>query len=285
MRRFIAFAAIQLAVYNTCVLADDNSLAIEGAGGGALSLKQWDESHGGWLDVEYESPKAAFRIYGLPGKLGGVSSGTSVSTDLDMVSPDKHFVIVQRTASGLVSNEEGKDVESDQAFCDVVSLDTGCVEYSGGIAQCDGNWDGNRWKMSSGGYLDLSKSAMPPRKLISEISKLSSNQARSNSLRDLMYMGPKSYMACFPPEENISQYNDLGFYFAQGGEHALAMQIYNRLLTVSPERIPLQLNVADSLWALGKQGAAKSYYSAYRDAMQKKGSESKIPQRVSDRAE
>lgn len=83
-------------------------------------------------------------------------------------------------------------------------------------------------------------------------------------------MGVSSYMACYPPEKSISEYNDIGFYFTQGGEHLLAMQIYKRLLTLAPDRVPLKLNVADSLWALGKHNEAKPYYIAYREAMLKK---------------
>ena len=90
-------------------------------------------------------------------------------------------------------------------------------------------------------------------------------------------------MACYPPEKNISEYNDIAFYFAQGGEHLLAMQIYNRLLAVAADRVPLKLNVADSLWVLGKHDEAKPYYAEYRKAMRKKGVESKVPKRVEER--
>ncbi|WKW33139.1 hypothetical protein KIH13_04370 [Pseudomonas viridiflava] len=87
-------------------------------------------------------------------------------------------------------------------------------------------------------------------------------------------------MACYPVDEDIAAYNDLGFYFAEGGEHLWAMQIYEKLLDLAPRRIPLQLNVADSLWALGRHDDAKSHYAIYRDAMLTKAPANRIPDRA-----
>jgi hypothetical protein len=200
-----------------------------------------------------------------------------------MVSPDKKYVIVQRTNAGETVDEQGKNVISEQAYCDVVSLENGCVENIGSVNQCDGAWQGQNWKVAAGEIFDFSKGGVPPRQLISKVSNLSSDEFRASSLRDWIFMGVPSYMACYPPEKNISEYNDIGFYFAQGGEHLLAMQIYNKLLSFAPDRVPLKLNVADSLWALGKQEEAKSFYADYRESMLKKGTANKVPARVEER--
>lgn len=98
-----------------------------------------------------------------------------------------------------------------------------------------------------------------------------------------MFMGIPSYMACYPPGENVAEYNDLAYFFSEGGEHLIAMQIYEKLLTLAPDRIPLKLNVADSLWALGRRDESVNYYVSYRDAMLKKGLGNKIPSRVEER--
>jgi hypothetical protein len=201
-----------------------------------------------------------------------------------MVSPAKKFVMVQRIVSGKVTDEQGNNINSEQTYCDAVSLESGCVVNVGSALQCDGAWAGEKWKAATEGILDFSKAGFPPKQLISEVSGLSSNESRANSLIDLVFMGIPSYMACYPPEKNISEYNDIGFYFAQGGEHLLAMQIYNKLLSLAPDRVPLKLNVADSLWALGKQAEAKSFYVSYRDAMLKKGAANKVPARVEERS-
>jgi hypothetical protein len=280
--RIIALLFIGFSMH--CIAAE-NQIKISSSTGSALMFSQWNAHHGGWGDIEYKGVTGAFRVYGFSNKSGFSGLGTSVSVDPDMVSSNKKFMLVERTVAGEVTDENGKDVESDQNFCDVVSLDTGCVKDTGDIAQCDGVWDGAEWKVSSGGSLDFSRIGMPPQKLISEISGLSSGQSRTNSLKDLMFMGVDSYMACYPPKDNISQYNDLGFYFAKGGEHFLAMQIYSRLLDLAPDRVPLKLNIADSLWALGQKNQAGLYYSAYRNAMLKKGSIDKVPKRVDERVQ
>ena len=58
------------------------------------------------------------------------------------------------------------------------------------------------------------------------------------------------------------------------------MQVYKQLLILAPDRVPLKLNTADSLWALGGKNEAKSFYAAYLDAMLKKGAANKVPARV-----
>ncbi|MEB0043806.1 MULTISPECIES: hypothetical protein [unclassified Pseudomonas] len=83
--------------------------------------------------------------------------------------------------------------------------------------------------------------------------------------------------------ENISEYNDIGFYFSQDDEHILAMEIYKQLLILAPDRVPLKLNIADSLWTLGRKNEVKSFYAAYLDAMLKKGAANKVPARVEAR--
>jgi hypothetical protein len=271
-----------LLVVRPC-FAGEELLDINGAQQSLLKFRSFDKKYGGWSDIEYKGSGGAFRIYALPNKAGPSEEGIVGNSDVDMVSPDKKYVIVQRTNAGETVDEQGKNVISEQAYCDVVSLENGCIENIGSVNQCDGAWQGQNWKVAAGEIFDFSKGGVPPRQLISKVSNLSSDEFRASSLRDWIFMGVPSYMACYPPEKNISEYNDIGFYFAQGGEHLLAMQIYNKLLSFAPDRVPLKLNVADSLWALGKQEEAKSFYADYRESMLKKGTANKVPARVEER--
>jgi hypothetical protein len=271
-----------LLVVRPC-FAGEEFLDINGAQQSLLKFRSFDKKYGGWSDIEYKGSGGTFRIYALPNKAGPSEEGIVGNSDVDMVSPDKKYVIVQRTNAGETVDEQGKNVISEQAYCDVVSLESGCVENIGSVNQCDGAWQGQNWKVATGEIFDFSKGGVPPRQLISKVSNLSSDEFRASSLRDWVFMGVPSYMACYPPEKNISEYNDIGFYFAQGGEHLLAMQIYNKLLSFAPDRVSLKLNVADSLWALGKQEEAKSFYAGYRDSMLKKGTANKVPVRVEER--
>lgn len=278
-----AIALIVFLITQPCH-ADGESLDIIGVRDSVLQFRNWNESLRAWSDINYKGQNLPFKIYSLPSNRGPSGIETVASSDVDMVSPAKKFVMVQRIVSGKVTDEQGNNVISEQTYCDAVSLENGCVVNVGSALQCDGAWVGEKWKAATEGVLDFSKAGFPPKQLISEVSGLSSSESRSNSLMDLVFMGVPSYMACYPPEKNISEYNDIGFYFAQGGEHLLAMQIYNKLLSLAPDRVPLKLNVADSLWALGKQAEAKSFYVAYRDAMLKRGAASKVPVRVEERS-
>jgi len=280
------YAAVSLVLLFTQPCHADKDplpLDITGANGSLLQFKSWHQ-HGGWSDIEYKGPNGAFRIYDLPSEQGSSGIRTVISSDEKSVSPDKKFLLVYRTVFGDVIDEQGSAVNSEQAHCEAVALESGCVKDVGSVFQCDGAWVDGKWKVTTGEIFDFSKEGLSPQRLISEVANLSSSESRSNSLRDLIFMGVPSYMACYPPEKSISEYNDIGFYFAQGGEHLLAMQIYNKLLGLAPERVPLKLNVADSLWALGKQAEAKSFYVSYWDVMLKKGAANKVPVRVEERS-
>lgn len=260
--------------------ADESLIDIKGGGSGLLMFRDFNQKYGGWSDVRFSSSGSGFRLYSVPVKMLPVESGVVASSDADRVSPDKKYLMVQRTDAGEVVDEQGNSTISAQAYCDMVSLDTGCVKNVGSALQCDGTWAGGGWKVSTGEVFDFLKEGISPSQLVSKVSSLSPDESRSNSLRDWLFMGAESYMACFPSRENISQLNDIGYYLDQGGEHVFAMQFYNKLLSVAPGRIPLKLNIADSLWAMGKLSEAKSYYVEYQKMMTQKGDEKKIPKRV-----
>jgi len=260
--------------------ADAQPLKIIGYNESALIFDKYNEDFGGWGDVQYRSEKYGFSLYSLPKKLEGSEEGVVASSDINRLSTDKKYVVVQRTNAAEMVDGDGNEIVSSQAYCDMVSLETGCVENIGAVQQCDGQWVGNKWKSSQGEFFEFSKGGVPPRKLISETIGLTEEDSRANTLKDSFFMGAPSYFACYPPGKNISEYNDIAFYLAQGGEHLLAMQIYNYLLPIAEDRIPLKLNAADSLWALGRREDARSYYAKYRDAMKKKGLVNKIPERV-----
>jgi hypothetical protein len=272
-----SFASLQMAQ------ADPKAMEVKGVKGTSLSAQSFDKKYGGWRDIEYRSAAVSFKIYAVPIGVEPSEDGVVANPDADSISPDNRYLIIQRTNAGEVVDDEGTTIISSQAYCDVISMETGCIKNIGSAQQCEGTWQDDKWKTSRGEFFDFSKGSKSPRLLISDASRDTESQSRASSLRDHIFMGVPSYMACYPPENNISEYNDMGFYFAQGGEHLLAMQIYKRLLLVAPDRVPLKLNVADSLWALGKGGEAKKYYAEYLGAMKKKSMESKIPSRVKER--
>ncbi|MGE1155482.1 tetratricopeptide repeat protein [Pseudomonas kitaguniensis] len=265
-------------IFSSICYAGENTVAIKGWKDNLLTFRQFDQRYGGWADVEFSNAGDKFRLY-------AIEKGVVANPYEEILSPDKKYLMVQRTNAGEIVDEQGNSIISAQAYCDMVSLETGCVKNVGSIQQCDGIWVAQKWKTSTGDVFDFLKEGLSPSQLVSKTSSLLPDEGRLNSLREWLFMGAESYMACFPQKENISALNDIGFYLANEGEHVIAMQIYKRLLDIAPSRIPLKLNTADSLWALGERNEAKLYYAEYRDAMMQNGNRAKIPKRVESRAE
>ncbi|WP_248742398.1 MULTISPECIES: tetratricopeptide repeat protein [unclassified Pseudomonas] len=277
----LAFFIVMLGVGAVC--ADSSTLEVVGAKENVVRFVDYKEKYGGWHDIKFRSATEEFKIYSLPARADSAEDGVVASSDISMMSPQKKYLMVQRTDAGEVVDENGKEKISSQAYCDVISMETGCVKNIGSVQQCDGAWHGEVWKMATGKIFDTSTGGVSPSGLIANVAGVTESESRASLLRDYIFMGVPSYMACYPPEKSISSYNDLAFYLAQGGEHQLAMQIYNELLPLAPDRIPLKLNVADSLWALGRNNEAKVLYVDYRAAMLKRGMLEKVPVRVGER--
>ena len=263
--------------------ADMKNIEIRGVGSTSLKARSFNEKYGGWRDIEYSGAGASFKIYAVPSGMDTSAEGVVAYPSADSLSPDKRYLLTQRTNAGEVIDDEGNSFISSQAYCDLISMDTGCTVNVGSVFQCDGAWQGEQWKMANGDVFDISSAGVPPKSLLAKMAGLVEKESRASILRDYVFMGMPSYMACYPPEQYIHDYNDVAFYFAQGGEYLLAMQIYERILPLAPLRVPLKLNVADSLWALGKHDQAKRYYAEYREAMKRKDMVSKVPERVGER--
>lgn len=285
MFKNIWFLIVSTLLVSSASYAADNVLDIKDDKSNSLNFSKFNQKYGGWSEVEYSSANNNFKLYAVPTKMDPVESGVVASSDEESMSPDKKYLLLQRTRAGEIVDEQGNSVLSAQAYCDMVSLESGCVKNIGSAQQCDGTWDGQNWKVSTGEIFDFTKGGISPKQLLSKISSLSPDDARSSSIREWLFMGVASYTACYPPEKNVAELNDIAFYLAKGGEHLVALQIYTKLASVAPDRIPLKLNIADSLWAAGKLVDAKSYYADYQSAMKKNGDEKKIPKRVELRSQ
>ena len=264
--------------------ADPFPATITGIAGHRLEFSHWDEHFGGWRTLEFHGAGAPLRMYFLAGAPGDANDGTVTETDAGYLSPDKKTVLIERKAFGLVYPPGEPPVNSEQNACDAVSMETGCVLASASINQCDGSWDGNRWKTSEGGIWDFKDGLQPPGQFVAQARTFGSEKGRTEGTLYLLFAGVGSYMACYPPEKNVAAYNDIGFYLAQGGQHALALDIYRRLSSIAPDRVPLKLNIADALWGLYKPSQAAGYYTAYIAAMQAAGKERLIPARALERS-
>ena len=262
---------------------DQKELIISTSHKKQLEFNNYDNKYGGWSTIEYRNEFSNFKIYSLPSK-EELNNGKVVAiSDPTLISQDRNFLILQRTTGDEITDDEGNEVISSQTYCDVISLKSGCIDNLGSTMQCDGAWKDNLWVTSSGEVFDPSERKNPPKQLLQSTVKITNQQNKSSALVDALFMGANSYMACFPPQDNIANYNDIAFFLANGGEHLLAMEFYKRLLSFASDRIPLQLNTADSLWALGQHDEAKLYYRNYYNLMIKKNIKTKIPSRVLER--
>ncbi|MBB5020620.1 tetratricopeptide (TPR) repeat protein [Chitinivorax tropicus] len=74
--------------------------------------------------------------------------------------------------------------------------------------------------------------------------------------------------------------NDFGYYKQLAGDHDSAISAFENVLSISPGRIVTYLNLADSLWQVGKFDRAREEYKKYFDLMGSAGKAGKIPDRV-----
>lgn len=77
--------------------------------------------------------------------------------------------------------------------------------------------------------------------------------------------------------------NDYGYFLQENGNHKDAIKMMNAVLKVLPDRPPVYLNLADSLWATNQRPEAKQMYAKYKELSQKDHAKS-IPARVIERA-
>ena len=230
----------------------------------------------------FEKGDVNFQIYDLPESRSAPGAGVVSSSRRNMLSPDGRVMMAQRTVFGLVDNGSGQEFNSEHTSCDAISMDTGCVQYSGDAEQCVGSWNEGAWRLQDGSALKIVDLPMTPQKL-SAAFKATSVEQRPDILTMYMYMGVGSYLSCYPPEKNVAALNDIGFYLSESGDHRVAIELYKSLLKVAPDRIPLKLNMADSLWATDQKNEARKFYQGYKKAMVATGNQHKVPQRVDER--
>lgn len=252
-------------------------LPIVGVGGHTVTFRATE-----WTMPGVESATAWFTANGKTFPLFGPDIGADAHPDL--LSPDKKTLLLDPVSFGMLSVESGEEKLVSQQHCDVISMETGCVLAERSASFCVGKWVGNQWVSNDGEVFNPVLETKPPKDLLRHVVDIEPAQSRAESIEwSLSFLSPESYMACHPPARNVQAFNDLGFYLAQGGNDELALKFYRGVEAVG-KRTVLMLNIADSLWRLGRKDEAQRYYSQYRDAMSADGKAQKIPQRVVERS-
>ncbi|MEM8940244.1 MAG: hypothetical protein AAGC64_12965 [Bacteroidota bacterium] len=84
-------------------------------------------------------------------------------------------------------------------------------------------------------------------------------------------------------KDNVTKFNDLGYYIQLCGDSYTACYLFNEILKKYPSRIVTYLNLADAYWQLENEKASKLLYKKYINKMTEKGLEMKIPSHVYER--
>ncbi|PAU55467.1 type IV pilus biogenesis/stability protein PilW [Pseudomonas sp. PICF141] len=256
-----------------CHAADSNLSGVDGA---ALKFSSWDKDVAVWKRATFSKNNLSFNLYE-----SGSTPSIGLGVNSDSLAPSRKYALIQRTVFGELN--DGQQITStEKSYCDMVSMDTGCVLLSRPAEACSGSWKGVNWSTDGGEVIAPKLETITPKELVKSAAAISDAASRALAIKDQMFMGVDSYISCYPPAKNVQALNDLGFYLAQAGDDLSALKIYRGVETTG-KRTVLMLNIADSLWNMKKTSEAIEYYKRYSDAMNADGKSAKIPVRVPER--
>ncbi|WP_259644876.1 type IV pilus biogenesis/stability protein PilW [Pseudomonas cichorii] len=253
--------------------AEDSRLS--GIGGATLNFSSWDNSSGTWKQAVFIKNNLNVTLYDM------ASASTGFGKNSTSLSPDKNYALIQRTVFGELSDGQ-KVTTTEKSYCDMISMESGCVLLSRPAEVCSGSWKDSSWATDAGEIVTPKLEAITPKDLLKSTSAIEDVKDRALAIREHIFMGVGSYMGCYPPAKNLQALNDLGFYLAQAGDDTSALKIYRGIEAVG-KRAVLMLNIADSLWSLKRTSEAVEYYKQYVEAMSADGKGAKVPVRVSER--
>ncbi|MTI29549.1 tetratricopeptide repeat protein [Xanthovirga aplysinae] len=112
--------------------------------------------------------------------------------------------------------------------------------------------------------------------------------SESNNLQKLRLLGDKVVLSFLLENisitnENLSKYNDIAYYFEQGGAFQGATFLLEYIIKNFPDRIVAYINLGDAYWGLEEEEKAIKAYGKYVELMKDSGKEQRIPERVFDR--
>ncbi|WP_143505293.1 type IV pilus biogenesis/stability protein PilW [Pseudomonas sp. ICMP 460] len=268
--------AVVLSCFSSMVFAD--GLDLVGANGAKLKFSGWRAESSVWQQVSYENSNTRFSIYD-PFLSNDIGVGAGISSDA--LAPDRSLVVLQRSVFGVLN--DGEQISTtEKNYCDMISLQSGCVLLTRPAQFCSGSWKVGEWITDAGEIVKPELEIISPQDLVKSVINIADKTSRKEAIKSEMFMGAQSYMACFSPAKNVQAMNDIGFYLAKAGDDVTALQIYKGV-EVAGKRTVLMLNIADSLWNTGRKVEAKEYYDRYLEYLSVKGGLTKVPARVIDR--
>lgn len=261
------------------------SLSIGGENGaGKVVLSSWDCSVKAWKDAVYVGENSTISLYRTTDPSDFMGEKVFVSPISNGVSEDGKTLRIQRVVNGLLYFDDGSRKTTENSYCDVINLTSGCVTKSLPAENCAGRWVGNKWRLFSSAGQRLEGEdleTISPKSILQRVSAVKGDKDKALAISDYLYMGLPSYFSCYPPEiKDSAALNDLGFYLYGGGDLYNALGVFRRVELIDPSRLVLKLNIADALWDKGQRQDARGYYKEYQRAMLDAGRKEKIPSRV-----
>ncbi|HEY9683827.1 MAG TPA: TonB C-terminal domain-containing protein [Oculatellaceae cyanobacterium] len=89
--------------------------------------------------------------------------------------------------------------------------------------------------------------------------------------------------ASISKNDYIAPLNDYGFYLQETGKDEPAVRVFQKVVMLEPSREVVYLNLADSLWKLGRKTEAAPLYEKYKKLMKSENLSSKVPARVDEK--
>ncbi len=89
--------------------------------------------------------------------------------------------------------------------------------------------------------------------------------------------------AKLPVNDYVAALNDYGFFLQKVNRHSKAIEIFEMVLKIAPQRSVVFLNLADSYWEVNRWQKAKSNYQIYANRMDRQNNIQAIPKRVERR--
>lgn len=245
-----------------------------------ILMSAWDENIRSWTYIEHRNGKESFPLYKL--LPGAPNLSLAVDTASEPKTYNNKFLALQRIELGVLTDETHHSKTTEKAYCDIIEVSTGCVLLTRPAEYCSGSWKNDKWLRDNGDYIEITLETPKPESIIKNIKNLKKTE-KTNSIKEYMFMGIESYLACHPPQQSVQPLNDLAFFLAEGGDNYNAMKLYLEVEKSAPSRVVLKLNIADALWIDGKTSEAKKYYSDYKSIMEKTERSKLIPEHVKNR--
>lgn len=230
------------------------------------------------------------------------------------LSPDRKFIMVftvdYPTTDINSSNNEGSTSITEVFRCHFISTETGKIVYTGIGKQCEFEWHTNYSGIIKINQYDVKNDVWRYNKLFSLKHHDCSNDHECPELINHIYKtikyedvkevithikslyqahdyekireiaAEKVFNLDDISQNNIEDYNQLGYYYLEAGATGEAIQILSAISIYDNSQATVMLNLADTYWHINDYDRAEYYYVQYVSIMKNMDKLDDIPERI-----